>query len=155
MAGSEKGNKDCIFCKIARKEINAAWVWEDDEFFAILDNQPNTKGMTLVLTKQHYSSYAFDMPDDVYQRLMIASKKVANLLDKKLNVKRTAMVMEGLGVNHAHVKLYPVYGLDEKFTEIWAKDKVYFEKYQGYITTQLGPQKSSAELEKTAKKIRS
>jgi hypothetical protein len=37
---------------------------------------------------------------------------------------------------------------------LWAKDKIYFEKYQGYISTQLGPQKTSEELEKVAKRIR-
>jgi diadenosine tetraphosphate (Ap4A) HIT family hydrolase len=60
-----------------------------------------------------------------------------------------------MGVNHAHIKLYPLHGLDKKFTEMWAKEKVYFADYPGFITTQLGPEKSTQELEKTAEKIRS
>ena len=84
---------------------------------------------------------------------MKTSKKIAKLLDKRLNVQRTALVMEGLGVNHAHIKLYPLYGLDEKFKEIWAKDKIYFDKYEGYISTQIGPEKSLEELKKVAKDI--
>jgi hypothetical protein len=62
--------------------------------------------------------------------------------------------MEGLGINHAHLKLYPIHGLNEKFEETWAKDKIYFEKYEGYISTQLGPQKTREELEKIAMEIR-
>ena len=116
---------------------------------------PNTEGMTLVMTKKHYDSYAFDMPDDVYKRLMIASKKVAKILEKGLKVQRVAMVMEGMGVNHIHIKLYPLHGLDNKFKEIWALDKVYFKNYQGYLTTQTGPKKSSEELKKVANKIKS
>ena len=81
-------------------------------------------------------------------------EKVAKILEKGLNVKRVALVMEGLGINHTHIKLYPIHGLDEKFKEIWAKDKVYFEKYDGYISTQLGPQKSTEELNKVAEKIK-
>ena len=144
----------CIFCKIAAKEIESAIIWEDGNHIAVLDVNPNVKGMALVMPKKHLDSYAFDMGDKDYCGLMKASKKVAKLLDKKLRVKRTAMVMEGLGVNHAHIKLYPIYGLDEKFKEIWAKDRVYFEKYEGYISTQLGPEKSLEELKELANKIR-
>jgi hypothetical protein len=69
-------------------------------------------------------------------------------------VKRVAMVMEGMGVNHAHIKLYPLYGIEEKFKEIWAKDKVFFEKYEGYISTQLGPQADISALKKLAEEIK-
>lgn len=145
---------DCVFCKIADGELESAKIWEDDEFFAILDINPNMKGMTLVVTKKHYPSYAFDLPDDVYKRFMSASKKVSQLLDQKLGVERTAMVMEGMGINHAHIKLYPLHGLNKKFEEMWASKKVFFEKYDGYITTQLGPKADSEELRKLAEKIR-
>jgi diadenosine tetraphosphate (Ap4A) HIT family hydrolase len=146
--------KDCIFCKIARKEIPSSIVYEDKEFLAFLDINPNTKGMTLVIPKKHFDSYVIDMPDKDYNKLFLTAKKVAKLLDKKLNVKRTAIVMEGLGVNHAHIKLYPIYGLNEKFKETWAPEKKFFEKYEGYITTQLGPKTEINELNELAKKIR-
>jgi len=146
--------KDCIFCKIVNAEIPAAKIWEDKEHLAFLDINPNTKGMTLVIPKKHFDSYAIDMDDADYYKLMIAAKKVAKLLDKKLNIKRTAFVMEGLGVNHAHVKLYPIYGLGKKFKEIWAPEKKFFEHYEGYISTQLGPKVDIDELNKLAEKIR-
>jgi diadenosine tetraphosphate (Ap4A) HIT family hydrolase len=151
---SKIGNLDCIFCKIAREEIPAVKVWEDKEHIAVLDINPNTEGMTLVITKEHYDSDATDMPDGDYKELMIAAKKVAKLLEQKLKVKRVAIVMEGLGVNHVHIKLYPIYGLKEKFEETWANEKIYFDKYIGFISTQLGPQKSIEELNKIAKMIK-
>ncbi len=129
-------------------------IWEDKDFLAILDVFPNTKGMTLVLTKKHFDSYAFDMHDKAYSELMLASKKVAKLLEKGLNVKRVAMVMEGLGVNHVHIKLYPLHGIKEKFKETWAKEKVFFDRYEGYISTQLGSQKDIIELKKIAEEIK-
>jgi diadenosine tetraphosphate (Ap4A) HIT family hydrolase len=64
------------------------------------------------------------------------------------------MVMEGMGVNHVHIKLYPLHGIDKKFKEIWAKDERYFETYQGYVMTVLGPKADMTELNKLAKKIR-
>ncbi len=145
--------KDCIFCKIVKREISCVKIWEDKNHIAILDVNPNVKGMTLVLTKKHFDSYAFDMKDKNYSDLMLASKKVAKLLEKNLKVQRVAMVMEGLGVNHVHIKLYPIYGLDEKFKEMWAKEKIYFDKYEGYISTQLGTKKSIEELNEIAKEI--
>ncbi len=145
---------DCIFCKITKGEIDSAKIWEDDNFLAVLDVNPNTKGMTLVLPKKHFDSYVFLMPDDIYQRFMLASKKVAGLLEKALNVKRVAMVMEGMGVNHAHIKLYPMHGLEKEFTEMWAKEKVFFENYQGFISTQLGPQANLEDLKKLAEQIK-
>jgi len=147
--------KDCIFCKLASGEIDSAKIWEDSEFFAILDNNPNTVGMTLVITKKHFPSYAFDMPETTYKKFVSAARKVAKLLDQKLPVQRTAMVIEGMGIDHAHIKLYPLHGLSEKFIEMWGKDKVFFEKYPGYISTQLGPQANLSELKKLAEKIRS
>ncbi len=129
-------------------------IWEDEKHIAILDKSPNVIGMTLVMPKKHFNSYAFDMNDNDYCELMKASKKVAKLLDKRLNVKRTALVMEGLGVNHVHIKLYPLYGLDKKFKETWASERKFFEKYEGYISTHLGPEKSLDELKKIANKIK-
>ena len=146
---------NCIFCKIANGEIPSVKVWEDEKHLAILDINPNTEGMTLVMTKKHFDSDATDMPERDYTELMLAVKKIAKLLEKGLNVKRVAIVMEGMGVNHVHVKLYPLYGIEEKFKETWAKEKIFFDRYEGYISTQLGPQKSNEELGRVAKKIRS
>lgn len=145
---------DCIFCKIVKGEFDSAKIWENDEFLAILDLNPNTKGMTLVLSKGHFDSYAFSMPDDIYQKFMLASKKVAKILEKAFEVKRVAMVMEGMGVNHAHIKLYPMHGLNKEFEEMWAKEKVFFDNYPGYITTQLGPQSTMENLKKLAEEIK-
>lgn len=61
--------------------------------------------------------------------------------------------MEGLGVNHVHIKLYPIHGLTEKFTEMWGCEKKFFDKYEGYISTQLGPELSMEERQKIADKI--
>ena len=145
------GVEECIFCKIVKGEIPSYKIWEDEKFIAILDIFPNTKGMTLVIPKAHYDSYAFDMNDNDYSSFMLAAKKVGKIMDTKLNVRRTAMVMEGMGVNHAHLKLYPMHGLFEKFEPIVPVDplnqKIFFEKYEGYLTTLLGPKATDESLE--------
>ena len=146
--------ENCIFCKIAKGEFDSAKVWEDENFLAILDLNPNTKGMTLVIPKNHFDSDPFLMPEADYQNLMLAAKKVYGILRKGLNVSRVAMVVEGMGVNHVHIKLYPLYGIEKEFKEMWARDKVFFEDYQGYISTQLGPEADMKDLKKMAEEIK-
>lgn len=145
---------DCIFCKIIKGDIPSVKVWEDENFLAILDINPNTEGMTLVLAKKHFDSDAFLMPDKDFHEFLSASKKVAEMLKKGLSVSRVAMVMEGMGVNHAHIKLYPLHGIGDEFKEIWSKDMVFFKEYPGYISTQLGPSASLEDLKKIAEKLK-
>ena len=144
----------CIFCRIANGEFKGSVIWEDDKHIAFLDLNPNVKGMTLVIPKKHFDSDVFEMSDEEYSRLMIATKKVVQILEKALGVLRVAMVMEGQGINHAHIKLYPMHGLTQKFGEIIEPGTVYFEKYPGYIMTKRGPEKTIEELNKLAKEIR-
>jgi len=139
---------DCIFCKIVKNEIPSHKIYEDENFIAILDIFPNTKGMTLVLTKDHYDSYAADMDDEIYSRFFLTAKKISKLLDEKLGVRRTALVMEGMGINHAHIKLYPLHGLESDFVEMIPEENIFFDKYKGFITTQLGPKAADEELAK-------
>ena len=100
---------NCIFCKIIHGEIPSAKIREDDDFIAILDAFPNRKGMTLVLSKDHYPSDLFQLDDDFLAKYIKATKKVSHLLKKWLNVDRVWTVIEWLEVNHAHIKLYPFY----------------------------------------------
>jgi len=144
---------DCIFCKIINKELDSVKVWEDENFLAILDVCPNTKGMTLVIPKKHFDSYYFEIDDPVYLEIMNASKKVVKILEKGLKVNRVAMVMEGLGVNHLHIKLYPLYGVEKDFKAIKSTDTAYFEKYLGYISTQVGEFKDIDSLKELAQEI--
>ncbi len=146
--------ENCIFCKIAKREIDSAKFWENEKFFALLDIFPNTKGMTLVLTKKHYDSYVFDMSDEMYTEFMQVGKTVSKLLERGLEIQRVVLVAEGMGINHAHLKLYPLHGIQEKFKEMWGKEKIFFETYEGYISTQLGPAADMKDLKKLAEEIK-
>ena len=146
--------EECIFCKIVRGELPHAVIWEDEDFLAILDAFPNTRGMTLVITKKHYDSYIFDMPAATYSKYLLVTRNVAQLLEKGLKVQRVGMVMEGMGINHAHIKLYPMHGLDKKFVEMWANERVFFEKYEGFLETKPGEKADMEELKKLAQEIK-
>src|SRR3989337_2508458 len=105
----EKEN-NCIFCKIVKGEIPCHKIWESEEHLAFLSIFPNTEGFSFVIPKKHYPSYAFDLPDSVLTNLILAAKTVAQLLDTKLeDVGRTALILEGFGIDHLHVKLFPLH----------------------------------------------
>lgn len=146
--------KDCIFCRIVKGEIPSAKIWEDKKHIAILDIFPNTLGQTLVIPKDHHTSYAFDIPDIAYKDLMFAAKTVGKLLDKRLKVVRTAMVAEGMAATHAHIKLYPLHGIDKDWKEMFNKEERFYERYEGYISTVMGPKADTIKLQELAKQIR-
>lgn len=102
--------KDCPFCNIVSGDIPSYKIRENEEFEAILDICPNREGQTLVIPKKHYESDLFliDEPG-FYERYLQAGKAVVELLKKNLNVERVALVVEGLMVNHVHLRLYPLY----------------------------------------------
>jgi len=145
---------DCIFCQITEGKIPSYKIYEDNEFLAILDLFPNTEGMTLLMPKEHYDSYAFEMPDDIYNKFLLTAKKIGKMIDAKLKVQRTALVMEGMGVNHVHIKLYPLHGLGKDFQPMIPEGGHFYEKYQGYLTTLPGPKANAEELSRLKKILR-
>ncbi len=148
---------DCIFCKIVTGEAPSHRVWEDEHFIAFLSIFPDTEGTTVIIPKKHYSSYAFDLPDEVLSELILATKKVAKLLDTKLeDVGRTAMVFEGYGIDHVHAKLFPMHGTADlaEWKQIESSISKYFDKYEGYISSHDYERADDADLAALAKKIR-
>lgn len=147
---------DCVFCKIAKGEAPAHMIWEDEKHLAFLSIFPNTEGFSVVITKKHFPSYPFDLPDGVLTDLVLATKKVAKLLDAKLDdVGRTGMIFEGFGVDHIHAKLFPMHGTKMPgWRPIESKVDKYFEKYEGYISSHDYKRADDAELASLAKKIR-
>ncbi|MEZ4979089.1 MAG: HIT family protein [Chitinophagales bacterium] len=138
----------CIFCKIVRNELPNWKIWEDSKHIAFLTPYPNTKGFTVVVTKEHYDSYAFNLDDKVFLDLCLASKKVGKLLDSKLMTKRTGMIFEGMGINHIHSKLVPMHNIpDGEWKEIKSNAPEFFENYMGFISSKDGFKISNEELD--------
>ncbi len=145
--------KNCIFCKIVKGELPSYKIYEDKEHLAILDIYPQTKGQALIITKKHYSSNPFKLPDKVLSNLILTSKRVAKMIERSLKPKRIFLVIEGMEIDHIHVKLYPKYKI-EKNVASKDIDFVYDEIYHGYLTTLHGPRAKDEELERIVKRIR-
>ncbi len=74
--------EDCIFCKIAGKEIDADLVLEDDEVVAFHDINGRAPVHVLVIPRQHVESLAEigELPDGTARRLFEAAQEVAEKL---------------------------------------------------------------------------
>ena len=51
-----KMREDCIFCKIAGKQIPVEPIYEDDEFIAFRDLNPQAPVHVLLIPKEHYDT---------------------------------------------------------------------------------------------------
>ncbi len=79
-------DQNCIFCKIANKEIPGKVVYEDDVCMAFLDLSQVTDGHTLVIPKKHYASI-LEVDDDVLMHMSVVAKNLANKIVKKMGAK--------------------------------------------------------------------
>lgn len=146
----------CVFCRIVNKAEPAHIFWESEEFMAFLSIFPNTNGVSVVIPKKHYRSYAFDLPENVLIGLTLAARTVAKILDEKLDeVGRTGMVFEGFGIDHVHAKLFPLHGTGnmKEWQPIHSSIKTTFEQYPGYISSHDGPRADENQLKQLCGKL--
>lgn len=96
-----------IFTRIITGEIPSHKIWEDEQFFAFLDINPIQPGMTLLVPKQEISD-GFEMNEETYTAWMLAAKKLVPAIKAAAGSERVGLVIEGLEVPHAHIKLIPI-----------------------------------------------
>lgn len=97
---------DSIFTKIIKGEIPSHKVYEDEYTYAFLDIHPVTPGHTLVVPKKQVE-FVWDLDDETYARLQDTVKRLALHLRETLGVPYVGVMIEGVEVPHAHVKLIP------------------------------------------------
>ena len=125
-----------IFTKIISGEIPSYKIYEDENYLAFLDINPNALGHTLCIPKKEIDQI-FDLDDQTLTGLMIFSKKVARAIKKAVVCKRVGISVIGLEVPHVHIHLIPINKMDDmsfetkihlkqdEFTEIMKKIKSY------------------------------
>lgn len=98
---------DCIFCKLARKELPAHTVWESESMLAFLDLFPIQPGHALVIPKRHAPD-VFQLDDATYLDLMRTAKRVAAAVNESQKPARMGLLVAGWDVPHAHVHVVPM-----------------------------------------------
>ncbi len=98
--------KNCIFCKIIKKEIPSSVIYEDDNFLGFLDINPVTNGHSLLIPKDHYE-WIHDTPDDLLANSSFVSKKIIKKMIKSLPCDYVQVTIIGKDVPHFHIHLIP------------------------------------------------
>jgi histidine triad (HIT) family protein len=99
---------DCLFCKIAGKQIPAKLVHEDEDVFAFEDINPQAPTHVLVCPKRHFASLEHATPEEeaALGKVALVAAKIAK--DRKLGSYR-AVINTGSGagqtVFHLHLHL--------------------------------------------------
>jgi histidine triad (HIT) family protein len=101
----------CLFCKIAKKEIPSAIIYEDKDTLAFMDIGPIIKGHALVIPKSHYDPI-HDTPDEVLAKLIKICKKIATAQKDGLgaegcNIIQNNGACSGQEVPHLHFHVIP------------------------------------------------
>lgn len=96
-----------IFTKIINGDIPSYKIAEDEDHFAFLDINPNSKGHTLCVPKKEVDKI-LDLDEESYMKLMAFSRKVGLAIQKAVPCKRVGMTVIGLEVPHVHVHLIPL-----------------------------------------------
>ena len=100
---------DCLFCKIAAKQIPAKLVYEDAEVFAFADVNPQAPTHLLVCPRRHFASLHEATPEDqaVLGKMSLVAAQLAR--ERKLEKGYRTVVNTGSGagqtVFHLHMHL--------------------------------------------------
>jgi histidine triad (HIT) family protein len=97
---------NCIFCKIARKEIAAEIVFEDELSIAFLDISPKAPGHTHLIPKAHYQWFT-DLPNEVSVPLFENAKRFSQKLKVDYAADYVRLGIVGTDVPHTHIHLIP------------------------------------------------
>jgi histidine triad (HIT) family protein len=106
---------DCLFCKIANKELPSSIVYEDADVLAFLDIKPIHEGHTLVIPKVHSHDLSEIDPVDL-QAVYATAQRVAQALlqfgAEGVNVTTNVKPASGQVIFHTHIHVIPRYHKD-------------------------------------------
>ena len=66
----------CVFCAVVAGEAPAIRIYEDDDYLAILDIRPFTRGHTLVIPKRHTVDLT-DTPPETLAGMAVIGQRIA------------------------------------------------------------------------------
>ena len=80
--------ENCIFCKIAKGEIKAKIVYEDEKFIAFRDANPQAPDHILIIPKKHIKNLHHITDDDskISHEILKMAKEIAKEIKDKNNL---------------------------------------------------------------------
>lgn len=95
-----------VFEKIMAGELPGYFVYEDDVCVALMTIEPVAPGHTLVIPRQPTDKWN-DLDAATLSHVMDVAKMIADAQEKGFGAPRSAVVIAGFEVPHAHVHVIP------------------------------------------------
>lgn len=70
---------ECIFCRVARGELGATLIYEDDLVVAFDDIHPQAPVHALVIPREHHATLGDGVPAELFAAMCAAVTKVAEI----------------------------------------------------------------------------
>ncbi len=105
----ESTQSSCAFCRIARGEVAARLVFEDETSLAFLDHRPVFPGHCLLIPKDHYETLT-DLPEDLTGPFFKNAQLLAQAIESGMSAHGTFVAMNNRvsqSVPHLHVHIVP------------------------------------------------
>ena len=101
---------DCLFCRIARKDIPAKIVYEDQQVVVFEDINPQAPAHTLVIPKSHFATFndVGASEEALLGHMMVVAARVAKekgLPEKGYRLVGNCQESAGQSVFHIHLHL--------------------------------------------------
>ena len=114
-----KFDANCIFCKIVAGQVPCTKLYEDEDVLAFLDINPVTYGHTLVISKEHYSTF-LSTPKAIMNKVMNVAQRIGQVQIEQLGAKGVNILINsyeaaGQVVSHFHVHVIPRYTAKDGF----------------------------------------
>lgn len=98
--------ENCIFCKIANKEIAKDFTYEDEDVMVFPDIHPVAPVHLLIVPKKHIRDFEDFRDDNLLGKIRAVAQKM--IKEQKINDKGYRLVINGGGaqvIDHLHIHL--------------------------------------------------
>jgi histidine triad (HIT) family protein len=99
----------CTFCDIARGQVPAQVIFEDDGSLAFLDHRPLFPGHCLLITRAHHETLA-DLPKDLVGPFFLNAQLLSRAVEDAMRADGTFVAVNNRvsqSVPHLHVHVVP------------------------------------------------
>lgn len=99
----------CVFCKLSSGEIPAHVVYQDEDTYAFLDNQPLFPGHVLLSPRGHYETLA-DLPPRLIEPVFTTAQLIAKAVESAMDAEGTFVAINNRvsqTVPHMHIHIVP------------------------------------------------
>lgn len=102
---------DCLFCKIANKEVSSEILYEDDIVLVFLDINQWNVGHTLVIPKKHVEDIKMVDNETLNHMFEVALKISEKLMDRlgATGVTYSINYKDAQEIKHLHLHICPYY----------------------------------------------